>query len=248
MNQQLLQEVQRQNRLLKGMLGVAGIGLVALLTMAAKKDDRATFSEINVERINVLNADGGQAIVIANRERLPQEFKVDGKTMTSNRGEKPGMIFYNGRGDEVGGLIFDGKLDDKGKPASGMHFSMDRFGGDQQVSLSHIENNGSMETGLKVYDRGLVSDYAPLQEAMDKAPPGPEKDALRQKWKEAGGAQTSRVFVGRTRGKSSAVILADAQGRPKIMMLVSPDGKPALNFLDDQGNVTQSFPQEAATK
>src|SRR5690606_16097120 len=106
----------------------------------------------------------------------------------------------------------------------------------------------TMETGLNIYDRGLEKDYAPLYEAYEQAPEGKEKERLKQRWIEAGGQQTQRVFVGKTRGKSSAVILADDQGRPRIMMLVSPDGRPELNFLDEAGNVTQSLPAtDAAT-
>lgn len=125
-----------------------------------------------------------------------------------------------------------------------MHFSMDRFGGDQQLALGHYEGNGTMETGLNIYDRGLHKEYGPLFEAYTSAPEGEEKARLRQRWIEAGGQQTKRVFVGKTRGKSSAVILADPQGRPRIMMLVSPDGSPMLNFMDEAGNVIQSLPEK----
>jgi hypothetical protein len=157
--------------------------------------------------------------------------------------QKPGLIFYNEVGDECGGLIFDGKLDAKGKPTSGIHFSMDRFGGDQQVALGHYEQGGLMESGLNVFDRGLSQNYRPLFEAYQKAPEGPGKEALKKQWENAGGVQVTRLFVGKTKGRSSAVILADAKGHPRIMMLVSPEGQPMLQFLDDQGQVIQSLPQ-----
>lgn len=102
-----------------------------------------------------------------------------------------------------------------------------------------------METGLNIYDRGLEHEYGPLYQAYLQATDDGEKASLRQQWIEAGGRQTKRVFVGKTRGKSSAVILADAQGRPKIMMLVDPEGRPVLNFLDDNGNVVQSLPESS---
>jgi hypothetical protein len=149
---------------------------------------------------------------------------------------------------ENGGLIFDGKLGANGKPEAGMHFSMDRFGGDQQLALGHYENGGTMESGLKVFDRGLAKDYQPLWDAYQKAAPGAEKEALLQRWKDAGGRQTSRLFVGKTRGQSSAVILADNQGRPRIMMTVAPDGQPALVFMDDAGKELQRLPQTAPGK
>ncbi|MGL4233812.1 MAG: hypothetical protein ACRCWJ_20825 [Casimicrobium sp.] len=244
MNQELISQLQQQNRFLKQCLGIGGAAILALLLMGAKSNNEKTkFAEIDVERINIVNPNGKVEMVLANRVRLPNAV-VNGKEIAEKR-QKPGLLFYNDVGDEAGGLIFDGKLDASGKPSAGMHFAMDRFGGDQQLALGHYENGGFMETGLNVYDRGLAKDYDPLFEAMQKAPEGAEKEALRKKWIDAGGAQTTRLFVGKTRGKSSAVILADAKGSPRIMMLVAPDGQPMLNFLDDKGGVIQSLPQGA---
>jgi hypothetical protein len=242
MNHELVLQLQRQNRLLKQCLGVGSAAVIALLLMGAKaKDERTKFADIDVERINIVNPNGKVEMVLANRLQLPRAV-VNGKEVGEKR-EKPGLLFYNEVGDEAGGLIFDGKLDGSGKPSAGMHFSMDRFGGDQQLALGHYESGGFMETGLNIYDRGLAKDYDPLFEAMQKAPEGAEKEVLKKKWLDAGGAQTKRVFVGKTRGKSSAVILADAKGSPRIMMLVTPEGQPILNFLDEKGGVIQSFPQ-----
>lgn len=62
-----------------------------------------------------------------------------------------------------------------------MHLSMDRFGGDQPLSLGNYEDGGTMESGLNIYDRGMAAEYLPLRDAYDKAAPGPEKDALLKK-------------------------------------------------------------------
>lgn len=242
---QLLQQVQKQNRLLKRSLLFAGLAAGALLLSATKTNlPTAQFSEITVERINVVTPEGKPEIVIANRYRLP-DLASNGKTIKSDRGEKPGMIFYNAMGDENGGFIFDGKLDEKGKPLAGMHFSMDRFGGDQQLALGHYESGGSMTSGLSVFDRGLLSDYEGLYEAYEKLPAGDEKQKAYQKWLDAGGKQVTRMFVGKTRGKSSALILADANGKARIMMMVTPEGKASLNFYDDKGQLVQSLPESS---
>lgn len=242
MSQDLVLSLHRQNRLLKRGLGLAAAGLTVLLLTAANPSARQTFTEIDVERINVVSREGKRALVIANRDRLPGAI-IDGKESPDRR-NMPGILYYNAQGDECGGLIFDGKPGANGKPESGMHFSMDRFGGDQQLALGHYERGGVMETGLNVYDRGLQAAYGPLWEALQKAPEGPAREALRQRWIDAGGQQTQRLFVGRTRGKSSAVILADAHGKPHIMMLVTPEGQPMLQFLDDQGRVIQTLPDK----
>ena len=245
MNQDLIHSLQRQNRLLKVAIGLGGLVLTVCLFVAADSV-RAHFTEIDVERINIISKDGKRELVIANHDRLPGVVS-EGKEATDHR-HMPGLVFYNEAGDECGGLIWNGKLDEKGKAKSGMHFSMDRFGGDQQLALGHYEGGGFMDTGLNVYDRGLSKDYGPLWQAYQGAKAGPEKDALKKKWEEAGGRQTSRVFVGRTRGKSSAVILADAKGRPRIMILVSPEGQPTLQFLNEEGEVVQSLPQTSPSK
>jgi hypothetical protein len=240
----LVNQRQRQNRLLKQSLGVGSVVLIALFLLGAKaNEERAKFSEIDVERINIVNANGKVEMVLANRMRLPKAV-INDKQVADDR-QKPGIIFYNAAGDESGGLFFEGKLDANGKPNAGMHLSRDRFGGDQQLALGHYESGGFMETGLNVYDRGLAKDYGALFEAMQKAPVGAEKDLLKKKWMDAGGAQTTRLFVGKTRSQSSAVILADTKGAPRIMMLVSPDGQPMLNFMDEKGQVIQSLPQPA---
>lgn len=242
MSQDLVLSLQKQNRLLKQALGASGIlAATALLIAAGGLAAKHRFRELDAERITIVDADGKPALVLANRSRLPRPV-VNGREIASDRGGMPGLLFYNQAGDECGGLIYDGKLDAKGLPAGGVHFSMDRFGGDQQLALGHYEDGGSMESGLNIYDRGLAKDYEPLYEALQKAQDGPGKEALARRWEEAGGRQTPRLFVGKTRGRSSAVILADGQGRPRIMMLVSPEGRPMLNFLDADGKIVQSLP------
>lgn len=238
-----VRELQRQNRLLRQVVAVGAAMLaVGTLTAAASSGARGKFTEIDVERINIVTPQGKRELVIANRERIPQPV-IGGREIKRDGPARPGMIFYNTAGDEIGGLIFEGKLDEKGKPAAGMHFSMDRFGGDQQLALGHYEQEGFMTSGLNIYDRGLAKDYDPLWQAYEKAADGPAKDDLLRRWKEAGGEQTRRLFVGRTPGKSSAVILADAKGNPKIMMTVTPEGQPSLDFLDDEGKVIMHLPQ-----
>jgi len=238
MSQDLVLSLRTQNRLLKGLLSLGALTLVTGLLVAAK-EPRTRFTEMDVERINILGADGKRQLVIANRDRLPKAV-IDGKEAGEDR-QMPGLIFYNETGDECGGLIWKGNTGEDGKPSSGMHFSMDRFGGDQQLALGHYEDGGTMKTGLNIYDRGQHKEIDPLYQAMVKAPEGPEREALKAKWEAAGGRQTQRVFVGKTRGRSSAVILADAKGRPRIQMMVTPEGQPLLQFLDEKGAVTRSF-------
>lgn len=54
------------------------------------------------------------------------------------------------------------------------------------------------------------------------------------------------MFVGKTRGKSSAVVLAAADGNPRTIMLVTPEGKASLDFYDETAKVVQHFLQAEA--
>jgi len=242
MSTDVIRHLRRQNRLLRQTLAalcICAAGIV--LAGAASSTQKARFAELDVERINVLNPDGSRAMVLAGRGRLPGPV-IDGREATRSGDDRPGMAFYNAEGDEVGGLIYDGRLGPDGSPRGGVHLSMDRYGGDQQLALHQYEGNGQMETGLTVFDSGLIQDYGPLWDAYEQAAPGPDKDALLARWKQAGGQQTKRLFIGKTVGESSAVVLADASGRPRIMMLVTPDGEPVLQFMDEAGEVIQQLP------
>jgi hypothetical protein len=242
MSAALLNTLERQNRLLKACLAVTALTLAVLLSTAAvARPGSQRLTELDVERINIIGPDGKREMVLANRLRLPKAV-LAGREVPEAR-HKPGILFYNQAGDECGGLLFDGRQDGQGKPNAGVHFSMDRFGGDQQLALGSYEENGFMETGLNVFDRGLAAAYAPLYQTYLQTPAGPAKEALKQRWQEAGGEEIQRLFVGRTRGQSSAVILADAKGRPRIMMLVTPEGQAMLNFLDENGQILQSLPR-----
>ncbi|WP_279361518.1 hypothetical protein [Xanthomonas sacchari] len=245
----VVDQLRRQNRILKALLVVALAMPLMFMVMGARSPvHREVFSEIDVNRINIVNDDGSKSMVLAARGFLPDPV-TDGRVAESDRSKMPGMLFYNGVGDEVGGLIYDGYMDKDGKPNAGVHLSMDRYGGDQQIALHHYEQGGFMETGLSIFDRGLYAQYQGLYEKYLATPKGAEKDALLKQWKEAGGQQTQRLFVGRTRGKSSAVILADESGRPRIIMSVAPGGKASLDFIDDKGDVIQSLPESSvATK
>ena len=246
MPEETVSSLKRRNRILAHCLGAAiVVPAIVLLAAAAAPGRRQKFAEIDVERINVVDANGKLEMVLANRDRLPRAV-VNGKESKDDR-RMPGLIFYNAVGDECGGLIFDGKKGPLGMPASGMHFSMDRFGGDQQLALGHYEAGGFMETGLNVYDSGLAAEIDPLLEAYRAAPEGPRKDELRKKLRDSGGLQTQRVFVGKTRGGSSALVLADAKGNPRIMMLVAPDGRPSIQIMDEKGQVVQDLVPAAPT-
>lgn len=246
-NREVLKALRAQNRLLK-----LGLLLVTALACVAAVPAKVRFQEIDVERINLVTADGQRELVIANRHRLPGVVS-DGREAPDHR-HTAGIIFYNSVGDESGGMVWQGRpglREASGTPAhpeQSMHLSMDRFGGDQQMALGYYERDGHHYTGLRVFDRGLAKAYEPHWEAMQAAPPGPARDALKKQWEAAGGAQTDRLFLGKTAGKSSALILSDGMGRPRVMVYVTESGKAVFDFLDEHGEVIKSLAPEAGSR
>jgi hypothetical protein len=233
--------LQEQNRWLK----LALLLMTALLCLAASTG-RTKFQEIDVERINVVTADGRRELVIANRDRLPGV--VAGGREAQDHRHTAGILFYNTAGDESGGFVWSGAGSAGAPPEQALHLSMDRFGGDQQLALGYYERAGHMMAGLRVFDRGLEQDYEPYWKAMNAAPPGEEREFWRGKWEAAGGVQTERFFAGKTAGKSSALILSDGKGRPRLMMYVTEDGKTVMDFLDERGEVIKSLAPQAGSR
>jgi hypothetical protein len=74
-------------------------------------------------------------------------------------------------------------------------------------------------------------------EEAKKLKTGPDRDRLMQ---QAVAAQ--RVFIGRSFNRSANVTLFDANGRPRLRLSVGPEGYPKLEFLDAEGNITQTLP------
>src|SRR6476620_448385 len=82
------------------------------------------FTEIDVERINVMEPDGKYRLVISNRPRsIGPIYK--GKPFGYAGGTRPGLIFFNDEGTENGGLTFVGKKDSLGRVDAGTHMSFD---------------------------------------------------------------------------------------------------------------------------
>src|SRR5688500_15291621 len=115
--------------------------LLAGLSIAAIQQAKtsATFSEITVERPNVVDANGTLRLVISNKDRMHPGI-LDGKTIERPR-PVAGLLFFNDRGDEVGGLTFTGQeINGRGQANAGIMF--DQFRQDQTIGISYSERDG----------------------------------------------------------------------------------------------------------
>lgn len=82
--------------------GAALVGMTVALTAAARPQK---FGTIDVERINVREADGTLRLVISNKDRFPGSFHKGQEIARPDRRFAAGMLFLNDEGSENGGLI-----------------------------------------------------------------------------------------------------------------------------------------------
>jgi len=242
-------KMQKDIKFLKGyaiiMTVLAGVAIFSGFRMAG---DKSRFAELDVERLNIIEKDGTLRMVASNTERAPDPI-IDGKTYHLRQGgNTAGLIFYNNKGDECGGLAFGGQEKDGVRHASAA-LLFDQFNQDQTIGISYSENGGARSAGFNVWDRPdtpIPSMIEKLQ-VIQKLPDGPEKTAAMQKLRETSGV-AQRVFVGKSRDKSAAVVLSDLQGHPRLRLLVDAQNSARLEFLDEKGAVTYSLPEPAKEK
>jgi hypothetical protein len=251
-----MDKIQRELRLLKIYALVSTVLFATLICLAAKgHGKKVKFDEIDAERVNIVEPDGKIRLTLANRERMPGgtlagvelSARNGNRTLGKDGTATAGIIFFNDKGDECGGLTYGSKMVN-GKPVAFAHFSFDHYDQNESIAISHGEEDSTSRSGLEVWDAGLpiTADAVQQYNAAMQMKDGPEKDAAMKKLSSEHEAEfkfTPRLFVGHlAEDNAAAVILMDAQSRPRIRMVVDASDKPSLQFLDEQGKVTQSLP------
>ena len=238
-----MSDIQKRLRFLE-IYAALSLIVFSVPAFTAFTQSKQKFSEITVERLNVADKNGQLRMVMANAERMPDPI-INGKSFKTER--PPGMIFYNGLGDEDGGLIF-GAVAAKEKYGAYAGLLFDQYKQTQIIGLIYNDHSGSRQAGLNIWDRPEtpLSDLLTRREEIEKMPEGTEKTEARNKLKEAEFSPT-RVFVGKNKESEAKVALYDAKGKARINMSVSADGAPKLDFLDENGKVIYSLPNDAKT-
>jgi hypothetical protein len=241
-------EIRRELRLLKG-YAIVVTALLGTISLAAfrQSSQNQKFTEIDVERINVVEKDGKLRMVISNRDRsIGPIYK--GKPFGYAGGTRPGIIFFNDEGTENGGLTFTGKREADGTYRASSGFSFDQFNQDQVVYLQYNDNNGRRNMGLTVADRidADIYDLVMERDSIEKAnPPGAARNAALAKWAQPRNGVpivAPRVYVGRDVSKAAIVNLSDRNGKSRLRLMVDSLGTPSLEFLDAAGKVTSRLP------
>jgi hypothetical protein len=137
-----MEKLQREVRLLKAYTTFVTLLLgVFMVAGFARSKQKAEFTEIDVERINIVEKDGKLKMVLSNSERQhPGLF--DGKTYSA-RTRPPGILFFNEKGDECGGLVFKGNQND-GKADAGALLAFDSFSKIRPLASLTRRTKGSM--------------------------------------------------------------------------------------------------------
>jgi len=235
--------MRRELRFLRA-YALANTLVVIVIATAAFRQTSApqTLDYVTVHRIDVVDNDGTLRMVISNKDRMHPGV-MDGITIDRKR-QEAGMIFFNDHGDEVGGLTFTGREANGTRQAdAGLMF--DQLKQDQTVGLTYTEGNGRRTAGLQVWDRPdshLSELIQKLNEANKIQDPAAHKAAL-DKIRASAQPGPRRVFVGKNADKSATVSLADANGKPRLTLTVDASGNPRIEFLDENGKVTDRIPR-----
>lgn len=132
-----------------------------------------------------------------------------------------GIVFHADNGWEVGGIaVMENTL----------QFYADEYGNDRVVGVINWEAPGGSQRGLRVWDR-YQGNSKQFKEEMGREP-GPFE------------LETPRFFGGQRHGEA-LVALADSKGRERLRMVVDNNDVPRIEFLDEQGRVERTFPEES---
>lgn len=235
--------------------GVAtAIGVIFTVTTAFKDKQKNKFSEIDVERINIVEKDGSVKMVITNVDRFPSgQQKINGLPVNETRKKRAGMLFFNEEGKECGGFIYDGKKTKNGH-SSGLSLTYDQYNGDQVMQLlledEREGENRWINNGLIFIDQPKNQDQQTMatinKELAELRQKDPKAADLKYKeYEEKGLVGTSpRMLLGKSRNGKNGLYLLDNKGMPKAVFLIDKNNKAKLEFYDEQGNVVASFPED----
>lgn len=101
-----MSDIQKRLRFLEIYAAVSLI-IFGVLAFTAFKQSKQKFTEIDVERLNLVEKNGQLRMVIANAGRMPDPI-INGKAFKTER--PPGMIFYNGLGGKDSRVFYSSRL------------------------------------------------------------------------------------------------------------------------------------------
>lgn len=230
------------------------IGVLTIGSMSFTKFGNQKFTEIDVERINIVEKDGTVKMVITNMDKFPNGTTIiNGRSTNENRKKRSGMLFFNEDGIECGGFIYDGQKNKNGH-SSGLSLTYDQYDGDQVMQLLTQDyqkgDKRFVSSSLAFNDRPAKESQLRNAEIMKELEELGKKDpkAMQEKYKAyeqqglIGGIP--RIMLGKSGSQNNGLFLFDDKGMPKAMFYVDKENHAKLDFFDDNGNVIASFPEK----
>jgi hypothetical protein len=230
------------------------IGMILISSSAFKQFGNTKFTEIDVERINIIEKDGTVKMIITNVDRFPNGKElINNKPTNEDRKKRSGLLFFNEDGIECGGFIYDGKRSANGH-SSGLSLTYDQYDGDQVMQLLTQDqgqgNKRFVSSGLMFNDRPSKESQQQTTRIMKELDELGKKDpkAAEEKYKAyeaqglVGGAP--RIMLGKSRSENNGLFLFDNKGMPRAMFYVDKDNQAKLDFYDDKGQTIASFPEK----
>lgn len=222
--------------------------LAAAITACTTSKARTRFSEIDVQRINVVEPDGTVRLVISDKTRFPGSF-AHGREIRRQDRTAAGLLFLNEEGTEMGGLIFDGQKDKDGQVRSNGHLSFDQYDQDQIVSIDGGQEGAAKRVMMVFSDRGDWPIWGAVDEItrIKALPPSQQQEAM-AKFLASHPGDHNRIILGRAADQSAVFRMADPEGHDRIVMRVTADGKAVLQFLDESGKVLDELPRREGAR
>jgi hypothetical protein len=242
-----LEQLERQVRLLKAYAALLTVVLTFLLfnTSRLAPDQKPRFTEIDVERINIIEPDGRPAVVLANSHRMPRVI-LDGREQPGpNRLGSAGLIFVDAQGAEVGGLIYGSTVRSDGTYMATRSFTFDQHNQDQVLGIQYYDVGSIRTYGLSLWDQ--PSQFT-MREVLEAVGGATERQVIRERilgLAKSRGVPSPpglrRLFLGNENG-TVGLHLADSEGRERIRLVVDHKQTARMDFLDATGRVVDSFP------
>src|ERR1700722_16854173 len=127
---------------------------VTVLAGFARPWQNASFDQITVRRMNVVEPDGTVRLILSDKAEFPGLYLHGKETQRPDRGDSAGMLFVNDEGTEDGGLIYGGRKEAGSGPSSFSHLSFDQYDQDQTLVLGASLEGGKKASGVTVNDVG----------------------------------------------------------------------------------------------
>lgn len=233
--------MKKENFVLK-MYSITLTLILGFMLMSGFKTDNTNqkFSEITVERINVIESDGKLKMVISNQQRQHPGM-IDGKNFNA-RERSPGIIFFNEEQDEVGGLMYSGNK----KEGANLVLSVDQYKNDQIMQLMQYTNeDGDNRYGLQLWERDKDLTMPLLAKTMDSL--DSKGFNYRQKLsylkKKNGGNSINepRLFIGKNYNRETGLFIQDKDGVDRLRFYVDADNSPRIEVLDEKGQLIKNI-------